>query len=611
MKHCLMLLCCLILMHSGIHAQTALDTLRYVDFHIHTTMKNYYRDIPQASCMWDNAFLQSKGIDTLNWDGDHRKGNYKNTNSFSGFYGKTSYPQASYDLLQGSKASILCTSITPQEKKMVSRKEKITVLGIPIISLRKVNNLGVTKLSLKRMEEIYNTNSYEEYQGEYTFQRLQKEFKHPDDQRIVLVKDRNDLFAARNANKIALVLTLEGGHILFGNNNSKYYLDADCKDENMACLKELTDNIAAIKAQDHHPFFMTLSHLAWNRISGQAKGLATNGKGAKWLLSRLANSERFRKVIFTKHASGLVDTTYKYPKKTPSCVCTAQPQPNPNNMQLGRQIVTALLDTSNNRSPILIDMRHMDIQAREEYMQMVSTLKQQGRNIPLIVSHAAASGKNRHQASVLGSCPISDHYLEITNPQKYYRQYAACLGGDPPCIEKTSWFFPWSINLYDEEIAAVYQSDGIIGITLEERVLGTKAKNYSKKHFRHLHNFYTQHGFNKAYFAVIDKLEPLMRNILYIVEHSGDGIKGSIETWEHIALGSDFDGIVDPIDVCTSAKDIPQLYSYLCKYLPTYASYLNKQQLLLDYYNTPEVLLNKLFYQNGEKFIFKYYDRVI
>ncbi|MCF6403144.1 dipeptidase [Chitinophaga filiformis] len=607
MKHPVAFCIAFLLIQTNCVAQSALDSLRYVDFHIHTTMKNYYRKIKKASLMDDTAFIRQTGVDMLNWNGDHRSGAYKNTTSFSGFYGRKSYPQASYDYLQGSKASILCTSITPLEKLTVSPKEKIKFLGIFRISMRKINRMLVTRLNKRRQHEIYTTSGFQEYMGEYNFLRLQKEKTTINDQSVILVRNRDELLAARKADKIALVLTLEGGHILFGPKNSKYYLGPDCQCENEACYNELLANINTIKSQEHRPFFITLSHLAWNRISGQAKGL-DNSK-FRGLLAIFANKEKFREVVFNKHGSGLIDKTYIYHRDTSSCGCKATP--NLGNIQLGYKIVNALLDTSNNQKPLLVDMRHMDTQARLEYISIVNDLKKQGRNIPLIISHAAASGKNMHQSLVLSSCPIADHYREMTKPDKYYATYRECLGGDIPCSDKTRWFFPWGINLYDEEIQAVYESDGIIGITLEERVLGAKALNYSPKHYTQLHDSLKKMGFDRSDFKIIDKLEPLMRNILYIVEHSGKRFQGTTKSWDHIALGSDFDGIVDPIDVCTTAKDIPHLYSHLCRYLPAYAKCINKNHLLLEYEDKPEILMNKLFYQNGERFILKYYDQRI
>jgi hypothetical protein len=435
--------------------------------------------------------------------------------------------------------------------------------------------------------------------------KLQKELVEPFNRKVVLVKSREELLDAHKKGDIAIVLTIEGAHTLFGEVNARWNKHFDCDGENEECLKDLFTNISELRTQEFTPFFLTLSHLTWNRISGHAKSLDL--ASVRWLLAGQATSESFRRKIFNKHANGLVDTVYRFSRITDElCKCKYDSVITSNG--IGKKIVNAVVSNSDDGQAIYIDMRHMDIQSRVEYISIVKEYNKQGRNIPLIISHTAASGKNLAQSKILGSCPIVDQYKELTNPNKYYKKFGRCLGNDQINTEKTNWFFPWSINLADEEIAEVHTQGGIIGITLEERVLGFNMYNYNKTHYKRLYDSFRIKNLinNKHQFDTLRKLEPLMRNILYIVENSG--YAGKLKSWQHIALGSDFDGVVNPIDVCTRASDIPSLYQGLAKYLPAYSQFLNKEYLMLDHLNSPEVLLNLFFYKNGEDFILKYYD---
>ena len=95
------------------------DTSRhgYVDFHIHTTMKRYFTKTKTHS---DAAKPELKNV---NWNPDCKKSKIKNDRAIGAFTGFKSYSQATYDLLANSDATILCTSVTPIEKKFASDKK--------------------------------------------------------------------------------------------------------------------------------------------------------------------------------------------------------------------------------------------------------------------------------------------------------------------------------------------------------------------------------------------------------------------------------------------------------------------------------------------------------
>jgi microsomal dipeptidase-like Zn-dependent dipeptidase len=287
---------------------------------------------------------------------------------------------------------------------------------------------------------------------------------------------------------------------------------------------------------------------------------------------------------------------------------------------LGSRVIGQLLDSSNGKHRILIDIKHMDLKARVEYYKYVRDLWQhKGIRVPIIASHFGVSGKDLKLASATGLCPISDEYDEIAAPNYFYMTYSE---GELSCFSASSykpvvsgWFYPWSINLADEEIKYIYESDGIIGVTMEERVLGKGATNYVAKtwderkrrvsHGNIVSAFLQKSSVTKYTAKDVDDFlvaEPLLRNIFHIVEKCG---VGNSAAWDHISIGSDFDGVMNPIDVCATAEDIPKLRRMLVKFIPDFARFTGREDLM--YGLSADEIVDRVFYKNGRDFIVKYF----
>jgi microsomal dipeptidase-like Zn-dependent dipeptidase len=203
----------------------------------------------------------------------------------------------------------------------------------------------------------------------------------------------------------------------------------------------------------------------------------------------------------------------------------------------------------------------------------------------------------------------------------------------PDGVSETK-FNPWSINLYDEDIKEILDSDGIIGLILDERVLGTKQKKekdlveyFSKEEFcnpkfrncvfrhngdskeeeelsdyekemhkledelrEHLESIVKDKNTDLIQLCKKDRLtrklerikrrsmrkrkhilkkdfdiQHLCNNILHIVHVGGD------KAWKHICLGTDFDGLINPIEGCNYASNFDDLRKELKIYLPKMA----------------------------------------
>jgi hypothetical protein len=194
-----------------------------------------------------------------------------------------------------------------------------------------------------------------------------------------------------------------------------------------------------------------------------------------------------------------------------------------------------------------------------------------GRNneapIPPICSHCAVNG------------------LQEIDHSKYVDEYAKIHSP----LDDT--FYPMGMNLYDEEIKIICNANGIIGIPLEQRVLGGLMKPERilsiKKSFDGLSNdeFEAYFGealrYNREVMGIMDgpelkrskkvllqdylSLEPFMQNLFHIIDKSE---KKGEAAWRHVCIGSDLDGIIDPIDICPTASQYPHMRKRLEQFIP-------------------------------------------
>src|SRR5206468_9384193 len=104
------------------------------------------------------------------------------------------------------------------------------------------------------------------------------------------------------------------------------------------------------------------------------------------------------------------------------------------------------------------------------------------------------------------------------------------------------------INFYDDEIIEMVKSNGILGLQLDERRV---ASEETLKHTRHsLFKNKIMHY----------RSELLWKQIQYIAELLD---KNNLYAWGNLAIGSDYDGIVDPLNSFWTMEEYPDLKSYL------------------------------------------------
>ena len=380
------------------------------------------------------------------------------------------------------------------------------------------------------------------------------------------------------------------------------------------------------------------------------------------------------------------------------------------------------LDRTDNpyKKSTYIDVKHMDIKARIQYYYFRRKMEQKYHiKIPIIASHFGVSGENQAMAVATGLWPNFDRYRETEDIYDYYdneilrkdkgphdsasvhwsdhvmkangKGYEAydpldkfemamykplnfvhedsVFNGitfdpfknyDRGKDTSVGWFYPWSVNLFDEEIIEINKSDGIIGILMDPRQLGA----FMPKYRDNIHLFGKMFldslkakvndtilkrlglglkmsdlaGKDGKYAFEYMKAEPLIRNIFYIVRlikaqrdaelHQSDTLymrehypqfirddsAAKKDPWDMIAIGSDYDGLIDPVDFAPTAAYIPLLHRRMVVYAYIF-SLIHRDQFHLP--GSGECFINsledsmekmgKIFYHNGKNFILQYF----
>lgn len=265
-------------------------------------------------------------------------------------------------------------------------------------------------------------------------------------------------------------------------------------------------------------------------------------------------------------------------------------------------MIESLLSSSNGH-PVLLDLKHCDYESRQRIFKDF-TIMENGDTLPPICSHCAVNGLSEVYYS-----PFNDNYALID-------------------ASFTTTFNPFPLNIYDEEISRFADHNGIIGLPLEQRVLGgyigarrrTKG-NYSTTELDSLRKFFLAPAFNNgstkfnredhtrnrlslmylrdsslfsaAKASIMQQTSvddesalrllfdeywsalPFMENLFHIIDEliynskyqqTEGAVDPDIRPWEHVCIGSDLDGFMDPIDICPTASHYPE-FKHKLKYL--------------------------------------------
>lgn len=227
--------------------------------------------------------------------------------------------------------------------------------------------------------------------------------------------------------------------------------------------------------------------------------------------------------------------------------------------ELGKKVAHELLSTSNG-GRIYIDIKHMSAKGRKEYIEMLSG-EYQGQNIPIIISHGAANGLRSMEEPVVDGV-ATGHKL---------------LGED--------------INFYDNELIAVAKTQGIIGLQLDERRI---ANGKTIKEVKHS--------------VFMNKIRHYRAELLWNqVQHIAELLdRNSLPAWDCMAIGSDFDGIINPLNGYLTAETFVHLEEFLERYAFNYIKDHGSQLKPFNQIKADEIV-HRIFHSNGMDFFRKFF----
>ncbi|MEZ4884972.1 MAG: hypothetical protein R3E32_09635 [Chitinophagales bacterium] len=318
--------------------------------------------------------------------------------------------------------------------------------------------------------------------------------------------------------------------------------------------ERLLANILKVKTEwEHPPFFITFSHHFYNHLSGHAQTFEFPITIANWLLHQKG------KIHGKKYFDlGITD--------------------------FGKQALKLLLmryqkEGKKYRS-ILIDVKHMSAQARIDYYKLLQTTYKD-QPIPIICSHSAVNGRKT----------ILEAY---TYPAKKKAQ-------------KKSTFNLGNINLFDDEIRTIINSDGLIGVMIDERrILGKKLPEDALATDMDMYALWKKESQEKAKSVCISVI---FNQLLHIV-----AVYGSEKAWNHICLGSDYEGLINPVDLYTSAEGFKNMETDFVTHweerlaIPDSDNPQVQRYKELVFDKTPAYFIRKFLWENSMDFLQKYFN---
>ena len=282
--------------------------------------------------------------------------------------------------------------------------------------------------------------------------------------------------------------------------------------------------------------------------------------------------------------------------------------------QWGREVIQMMIDRK-----ILTDIKHMSLKSRIELYTWFNENGDENFIQPIICTHAGTTGLAiSDRVKYLYKKPVnkgSVYELAYLKPRSRHDEetYHNCS----------------SINLYDEDIAYILRSGGIIGLSFDQRILGFADENvlpnvtvpHDVEYISQLEaGFFL--GPDPDGLAVwpddtnvwaaedFENLDPslyvdmhrrfLINNIIHILwvasNHPDIDIKKAAK---QICIGTDFDGLINAVDCCKECTDMFQLKEDMKEGLINMLEVTGLENDL----NDAAALLTDIFYNNGKNFV--------
>jgi hypothetical protein len=314
----------------------------------------------------------------------------------------------------------------------------------------------------------------------------------------------------------------------------------------------------------------------------------------------------------------------------------------------GRKIALALY-----KREILPDIKHMSWLARR---QLYEFRKMNDIKAPIVCSHAGFTGCWFNNTAFNES--ISDFILQLGVSRKVNKkpQHRVILAKPNPYLTGSGvGFNASSINLFNEDIAEILESQGLIGISLDQRILGFsefqdgdnftsqnvvtledngELKVLSDSEFISDNEFVVLPEYNRIsqridkvrsgvitfdrktgnstdiknffqprhFFLQIVHAMQVARTIGSLINVSKGEEKAIQMLTQTLCIGSDFDGLVDGLDCC---KDATEISSLKHRFVEDFEDFLDDLGFSFPEGLSAMNVANRIFYENGRDFVLR------
>lgn len=214
----------------------------------------------------------------------------------------------------------------------------------------------------------------------------------------------------------------------------------------------------------------------------------------------------------------------------------------------GAKVIRRLLDDTKGQR-ILIDIKHMSSVTRTAYFAMLDA-EYAAEKIPIVASHAAVRGNATNR----------------------------------------SLFLDEDINFSDAEIIRVGASAGLFGLQLDERRIGSATE---------IRNFRRYTSRRKVLYHAAELVWRQIQHVVEVLDAAGHF------AWSIPCIGSDYDGIVNPLDGVWTAEDFDDLEAYLLMHAHNYAKSDNFKRLVNSYNRSvdAEEIVSRFMGENVHDFV--------
>ncbi len=281
----------------------------------------------------------------------------------------------------------------------------------------------------------------------------------------------------------------------------------------------------------------------------------------------------------------------------------------------GKEMITRMLEKK-----ILVDTKHMSLFSRWQLYNMLRDPANENKYIaPIICTHAGITGQStKDKMKYLFRTPVDvGSVYEVV----YMKPKSTHVDG--------AYYNCSSINLYDEDIETILLSEGLIGLSFDQRIIGFADENILRNvtvphDVEYISELEANYFFEKnpaelplwsddnavwtsedfenldpAFNVILHPLFLLNQIIHILFVAKNNPLIGIEKAMKQICLGTDYDGLINSIDNCKSVDKLDDFKKLAINKLPGLLQHAGFGNDGIDV-NT---LVENIFYNNGKNFV--------